>query len=885
MALDEDDQRLFVVTRRPLFELKLDTNTRQEVARVAGGGIVRRCLLRRERKHIYTLGGDEFISVVQQNDPDAVRKYPLCSGRAHWHFLWNALVPRRAGFGIGTRANRELGSAGIECQKAKAPAADEVSGRWFRPDEPSSSLANPGSMSNFSRSDPGLVCWLLSLCLWLFQPSGANAEAPSAKGASVRISAEATRVNQAPRLDGTLNDLVWQSANPITDFRQREPHEGEAPSEETEVRIVYTRHAVYFGIHCFDSEPSRIIATELRRDVSQDLDDHFEILVDSNHDRRGAYVFEVNALGTQNDGLIVEEQGGTDRGDFDPGWDGVWTSEARITPDGWTATIEIPFTTLNFNHSSDVVWGLNLKRFIRRKNEEDLWSAYRRTFGITKVSEAGELRGIQDIGSGRLFTVKPYGLARYDKQTGQDSKFPLTAGVDIKYGLTSNLVLNLTGNTDFADTEVDLEPFNLTPFKVFIPEKRQFFLENAGIFNFDIGDQDQLFFSRQIGIDPITGQQVPISGGAKLTGTFGRMEVGIMDVNTRSSGPNPYANYAVARLKESLWLGSYIGVMGADKRSGNVLDSFNRTGGVDSRLVFFKDWLVDAHVAGTRSPGDHGGASDVGASLSYRSNWLDGIVERRKIGPNFNPEVGFIERTDSNETYGDFTFKVRPQISGVRELQFEGFILHAPDTRNEVSTQEWQGTFRAEFNNGAYTDNDIADVFTQLITTPFHIYKNVFIPNGIYHFARHQLTYGSGQDRRFTYNFFERFGGYYGGTLNEFRVRANYRPTVKFSISASETWNRFRLPLPNGNFSVVLASLQANYSFTRFLTFTSLLQMDTSNTQAVSANLRLRYNYRPNSDLYIIYNVGTQFASIAPANPPQVRETRFAVKYTYSFAP
>jgi len=161
----------------------------------------------------------------------------------------------------------------------------------------------------------------------------------------------------------------------------------------------------------------------------------------------------------------------------------------------------------------------------------------------------------------------------------------------------------------------------------------------------------------------------------------------------------------------------------------------------------------------------------------------------------------------------------------------------------------------------------------------------VFIPNGLYHFARHQLTYGSGKERRFTYNFFERFGGYYGGTLNEFRVRANYRPTTKFSISASETWDRFRLPLPNGRFSVLLASLQGNYSFTRFLTFTSLVQLDTSNTQAVSANVRLRYNYRPDSDLYIIYNVGTQFASIAPANPPQVRETRFAVKWTYSFAP
>src|SRR5882724_3956729 len=280
--------------------------------------------------------------------------------------------------------------------------------------------------------------------------------------------ADAVRVDRAPKLDGTLDDPLWQAAKPIMDFRQREPHEGEVPTERTEVRILFMRHAVFFGISCYDSEPSRIIATELRRDVSQELDDYFEILIDSNHDRRDAYVFQINPLGTQSDGLIVEEQGDSNGGDFDRGWDGVWASEARITPDGWTATIEIPFTTLNFTHSSDVLWGLNLKRFIRRKNEEGLWSAYRRTFGITKVSEAGELTGIKDIGSGRLFIVKPYALARYDKQSGQNPLFPVTGGVDIKYGLSSNLLLNLTGNTDFADTEVDLQPFNITPFKIFI---------------------------------------------------------------------------------------------------------------------------------------------------------------------------------------------------------------------------------------------------------------------------------------------------------------------------------------------------------------------------------------------------------------------------------
>jgi len=715
----------------------------------------------------------------------------------------------------------------------------------------------------------------------------ANSQEPSSQQEQLRV-AEAVRAERSPRMDGTLDDPLWQSAKPVNDFRQREPHEGALPTEKTEVRILYTRRAVYFGVHCYDSEPSRIIASELRRDVSQDLDDHFEILIDSNHNRRGAYVFEINPLGTQNDGLIVEEQAGSERADFDRGWDGVWMSEARIAKDGWTVTVEIPFSTLNFAHSQDVVWGINFKRFIRRKNEEDLWSAYRRTFGITKVSEAGELTGISDIGSGRLFIVKPYGLARYDRQTGQNARFPVTGGLDIKYGLSSNMVLNLTGNTDFADTDVDLEPFNITPFKVLIPEKRQSFLENAGIFNFDIGDQDQLFFSRQIGIDPLTGKEVPINGGARLTGSVGRTEFGFMDVDTRSSGSSAYANYTVARIKESLWAGSYIGIMGIDKRSGNPQDSFNQTGGIDTRLIFFKNWFVDAHFAESRSPGNPSGAggrgSDVGASLSYRSNWLDGIIERRKTGPNFNPEVGFIERTDSNELYADLNFKIRPEVPGVRELQFEGFILHAPDTHNQVQTQEWQNTFRGEFNNGAYTDDDIVDVFTQRITSPFHIYKNVFIPSGVYCFTRHQLTYGSGQDRRFTYNFFERFGGYYRGTLNEFRAQGNYRATTKFSISAAETWDRFRLPLQNGNFSVLLASLQANYSFTRFLTFTSLVQMDTSSTQAISTNLRLRYNYRPDSDLYVIYNVGTQFASIAPANPTQVRETRLAVKWTYSFA-
>jgi len=707
--------------------------------------------------------------------------------------------------------------------------------------------------------------------------------------------AQAVRVDRPPRLDGTLDDSLWQQAASITDFRQREPHEGQPASERTEVRVLYSRSDVYFGIVCHDSVPDGIAATQLRRDVTQELDDYFEIVIDSRHDRRNAYVFQINPLGTQRDALIIDERP-ADTQDGDPGWDGVWTSETRTTQDGWTATVAIPFSTLNFMRSRDVVWGINFKRFVRRKNEEALWSGWRRTFGASKISQAGELHGITEIGSGRLFIVKPYALGGFSHLPSNATARGLapgttalhTGGVDIKLGLRSDLVANLTGNTDFADTDVDVQQFNLTPYRLFFPEKRQFFLENAGVFDFPLSggfSPDQLFFSRQIGIDPVTGQQVPLNGGVKVTGSLDRFELGVMDVDTRSAGPNPAANYAVLRLKRSLGSGSYIGVMGIDKRSGDVDSSFSQTTGVDGRFVFFKDLILNGYAAQTRTPGFSSGQSNLGAGMNFRSNWLDFQVEHRKIGPNFNPEVGFLERADCICDFADATFKTRPEIYGLRELQFEGFIYHAPDTHHAVQTQEWQTTFRATFHNGSYTDNDIVDVFAQRLSIPFNIYKNVNIPVGVYNWTRHQITYGSPEDRRWTAQFFERFGSYYNGTLNEFRLRTSYRPNERLSFSLGPQWNRFRLPLRDGNFSVVFGALETDYAFSRFLSLSTILQVDTANVQAASANFRLRWNYRPDSDLYVIYTAGQKFASLAAVNPSQFYENRFAIKYTYSFRP
>ena len=744
--------------------------------------------------------------------------------------------------------------------------------------------------------------WGMALMLFARNPltwaqSNRKSEATRNQGAPQETlrTAHAVRVEHAPRLDGTIDDPLWREATPISEFLQREPFEGQSPTEKTEVRVLYTKSEVFFGVTCFDSAASGIVATELRRDVSQELDDYFEIIIDSAHDHRNAYVFQVNPLGTQRDALITEEQRTQNSlGDGDPGWDGIWTSQARVSPSGWTLTVGIPFATLNFMQSRDVIWGINFKRFIRRKNEEDLWSSWKRMFGSARISQAGELHGISDIGSGRLFIVKPYvltGFSHFPQAAMGTGLTPglsalHTGGLDVKLGLRSNLVANFTVNTDFADADVDAQQFNLTPYKLFFPEKRQFFLENAGVFSFPLaGETDLLFFSRQIGIDPVTGEQVPINAGAKVTGSVGQFELGAMDVNTRSSGPNPWANFAVARAKYALWSGSYIGAMGIDKRSGSASDTFSQSSGVDTRLVFFRNLVVNGFASQTRTQGISSRQADVGAGFSYETSWFESSFDHRKIGSNFNPEVGFLERTNCICDFMDAALKPRPKWKGLRELNFEGFLFHAPDTHHVLQTQEWQATFRGEFNNGSYTDEDIVDVFTQKLTEPFNIYKNVFLPVGDYHWTRHQLTYGSPQDRRLTASFFERFGSYYNGRLNEARVRSTYRANERLSFNFSQQWNRFRLPVTSGNFSVLVGSLQTNYSFSRFLTLSTLAQMNTANREAVNANIRLRWNYRPDSDLYVIYTAGQAFASLVSSNPPQFYKNRLAIKFTYSWRP
>lgn len=695
--------------------------------------------------------------------------------------------------------------------------------------------------------------------------------------------AAAVRTERAPRIDGTLEDPAWKTAPGIGGFRQREPLEVQPATEQTEVHILYDSRHIYFGIRCYDREPNKIVATQLRQDVSQDLDDNFAILIDPTSSRRNGYIFQVNPLGTERDGEVVEEQAPPPTDSIvDPSWDGLWLAAAKVDAAGWTATIEIPFSTLNFRGGSNVTWGINFRRFIRRKNEEDEWAGYHRIFGFWRVSQTGVLDGLHDVKSGRSLVVKPYGLLGGQSIGGAPWSALHTGGVDVKYGLAQNLIALGTVNTDFSDADVDQQQFNLTPYPVQIPEKRRFFLEDSDVFDFLLWNQDLLFFTRQIGIDPVTGQEVPIDAGGKIAGHAAGLDLGVMDVRTREEGPNPSANYSIVRVKRPLTPGSYIGFMATNKENGNALDPYNRTGGVDAKFVLFGNLNLRGYYAKTWTRGLAGDNAAFGGRLTYANNWFNVYAGHGVTQRNFNPEIGFVTRIDDQPTIVQLNLTPRPHALHLREFDIGGFWGHDPDSADRLVSQEITATLRALFNNGAEIDFTPGDIFYQSLSAPLHLYQDVSIPVGSYRFLSHQLAYTSAGDRPVTYTGSFTWGDYYTGTLQTALASAQYRPNPHLALAVNDTLNVFRLP--QRDFEIELAGLQVSYAFTRFLNFTTFLQADTAQIKAASANLRLRYTFRPDSDLYVIYNLGTRFQSLVPGNPLPVREEKFAVKLTYSWS-
>lgn len=701
----------------------------------------------------------------------------------------------------------------------------------------------------------------------------------------------AVRATEPPHLNGYL-DQTWSQAAIITHFRQQYPHEGTQPTQRTEVRILYNSKYLYLGIHCFDSSPKKIVATELQRDGTFKTDDYVSFLISPNNDGQSGYIFTINPLGTQFDTYISEE--GVL---LDPNWNGIWHSDAHITQDGWTATLAIPFATMNFKTSPDATIGFNVLRFIRRNNEKDLWQSWRIIYGLYRISQAGEIGGLKHIGNGRLILLQPFALGGFitnpsgnipasgttssTKQNNIESNN--SAGFNFKYGIRSDLVANLTVNPDFSDAEVDPQLINTTPFPEALPETRPFFLENEGIFQFGTQDTSQLFYSRAIGIDPVTGLQIPVTVGTKVTGALGPFDLGVLGARTGQTSFAKPTNYAIGRIKYRLLSESYLGAIFTEKDSSDQSDPYNRAFGTDANFILWKELTLNGYWAKSQSSQATLKHNDSAYSenLNFTNDWMQLQLERSRVNANFNPEVGFVNRTDLVTDLADLEFIRRPNAGPVREYDWEAFINYQPSTEGVLQTQEWQTTFRIVFQNGAYTDDDLFDNFIQYLPQSFNLFKNVYIPAGVYHYDRHQFTFGSNQDKKFVYRLFERFGSYYSGSLNEARTHGIWHPTAHIFTDDSETWDRFKLP--TGLYNVFVASYQGGYSFNRFITMSGLVQLNSVQQYPWSTNLRFQYEYKPDSFLYVIYNQGSQFNSIEAGNPSLPSQKTFTVKLTYSF--
>ena len=715
----------------------------------------------------------------------------------------------------------------------------------------------------------------------------ASAQAVSAQESGELYQIGAVRVEQGPQIDGVLDDPVWQTAAVINEFVQQEPDEGAPATERTEVRVFYDGSNLFIGVHAFDSSPDGPIASEMRRDADRILqEDNFQVILDTFMDSRSAYMFVVSPLGAQLDQQVFDE-GGRDRrasgSAINRDWDGVWSVSARSTSDGWVAEIAIPMVTLRFPDSDPQTWGINFMRNIRRKNEQVFWAPIPKAFTLTRVSLAGSLTDLEDLSQGRDLRIKPYvtGGGRRQREGGiTDNSTQRDMGLDVKYGVTASLNLDLTYNTDFAQAEVDNEQVNLTRFPLFFPEKREFFLENAG--QFAVGTTNStgriadLFFTRQIGISA-SRTTVPILGGARLTGKIGRNNLAIMDLQTEDAVAEPGQNFLVARYSRDIFQRSQIGGLFINKqaRSGG---QFNRTYATDIRLSITPSLTIDGFLAGTSSPG----VSDEQFGGHVRAGWLSRswriYSEYTDLEDNFNPEVGFVPRVGVRRSKLHLEGNPRPGKWGIRMMEPMWNVTVHTDQTGRLVSRRYHNMLGTQFDSGAALNIVYNRVFERL-DRPFQVASGVAIDPGEYQFWDFSLSYNSDPSRVFSYSASYGPQTFYDGDRTDMSLRAGVRVTSKLATSAR--FSRSDIDLPAGAFTADLGSFQVDYAFSPAISLRTLTQYNSS-TDQWSTSARFRYIYRPGSDIYIVYDDVRRDTNI-PVSPflEEFRDRQLLIKVTY----
>ena len=708
-------------------------------------------------------------------------------------------------------------------------------------------------------------------------PPATITQAPSQNTGTRRI--QAIRVSEAIKIDGLLDESSWSIAQPATDFLQQQPTEGAPASERTEVRVLFDDRNIYFGIRAFD-DASQINARELVRDATFSNDDKIEILLDTYHDRRNAFSFAVNPLGTQQDALITDEGR-----DVNISWDAPWISEGRIDATGYVVEIAIPLTTLRFTEGIEA-WGFNVARIIRRKNEENLWTSWQRSFGLERVSQAGELSGLGDLRRRRVREIKPYASGEWREgvpligKSGLDAGVRANVGLEVaKLGITPSLTAEFTVNPDFGQAEVDNQIVNLSRFSVFFPEKRDFFLENSGIFLFGRQGENQAFFTRRIGLTD-RGQPVPIDYGAKVTGKIGPYNVGFLQVQTRKLGQAstgfgiPRQHFSVLRVKRDILERSYVGVIFVNRQGATAAGagSYNRVGGVDAEFNLTDHYKLKAFWMGSATPGVRSSAGSSRIESIFENDLYRFITVYEDVGAKFNPEVGFIERNAIHQYFGQFAYKPRPKfIPHVQQMEFETQIEYYTDRAGKLATRQTELSWDTIFKNSSeFFFRPLEDV-NDVLTEPFQIRPGIVIPAGTYHFNRPQVSFTSDLSKRVVFNVREKWGDFYSGKRYEISGGITWRPNAHLLLDLSESYNKVRLR--EGNFSTSLFAGRMNYNFSRKLLTSALIQLNSAARLSV-INVRLRYIYRPNSDFFVIYNQTTGAGLERPAYSLQIKLTR-----------
>ena len=681
----------------------------------------------------------------------------------------------------------------------------------------------------------------------------------------------ATRTELTIKVDGLLDEPVWATIKPITEFVQRLPLDGGEPTEKSEMRVAYNNNFIYFGFTFFDSDPEKVRATILNRGGWIHRDDKLEIALDTYHDRRNAYLFEMNPLGTQDDALITDEN----RPGLDEwAWDGVYISEGKVTDFGWVLEVAIPWTTLRFPNKDELTMGLAIKRYINRKNESVIWPHIGLEYSsdIYQVSQYANLKGLKDIKRGKDIKIKPFAIGGTQNQITDEKTVNDNignGGFDIYYGLKSNLTLNLTYNTDFAQVEADNAQINLTRFNLFYPEKREFFLTRSKLFAFGNSRQTEVFFSRKIGLNQ------DVVGGARLFGQIGKTSVGALNIHTRADGDLPATHYSAIRLRKDVRDRTTVGAIITDVSSKGIRNSVY---GIDGEMRFWGNSSVSAWYSQVNDTSLVGPSAASMIKMDLRNDRYFLTAGQHRVDEDFRPGLGFVQRQDMIGTgiIAGFTPRVGDGDELIRQWRF---TIYARDVRNHAGIHE-TGVLNGGIEAILETRDKIGLKVIQnkeKLTAGFTLGNGVEIQKGNYRDRKISFSARTNQSRGVWGNFALSKGDYFGGDKTSMSGSIGKRFSNHLTLYGSANQNIVSMPSQE-EFTANIYGITAEVALNRKWFGKALIQYDNFSEQ-LQLYCRINWIHTPGSDLFIVLN---QRYDMAGSKSSLVQGTQ-VVKLTYLF--